>query len=78
MKKLFIVLAVASLGFVACNSNSTTEDQKKMDDSIAAKKVQDSLDALKAMTPVLTPEEMEAKRVADSIAAAVAPSAEKK
>ena len=79
MKKLFIVLAVASLGFVACNSNSTTEDQKKIDDSIAAKKVQDSLDALKAMTPVLTPEEMEEKRVEDSIAAATAaPSAEKK
>ncbi len=25
MKKLFIVLAVASLGFVACNNESTTE-----------------------------------------------------
>jgi hypothetical protein len=34
MKKLFIVLAVASLGFVACNNDSSAED--------AAKKVADS------------------------------------
>jgi hypothetical protein len=26
MKKLFIVLAVASLGFVACNNEASTED----------------------------------------------------
>lgn len=73
MKKLFIVLAVASLGFAACNSNSTSKDQKKIDDSIAAKKLQDSLDAVKAAAiPVVTPAEMEAKKVADSIAAAAA------
>lgn len=28
MKKLFIVLAVASLGFVACNNESKTEEAK--------------------------------------------------
>jgi len=28
MKKLFIVLAVASLGFVACNNESKTEETK--------------------------------------------------
>lgn len=28
MKKLFIVLAVASLGFVACNNESATEEKK--------------------------------------------------
>ncbi|MFC0772778.1 hypothetical protein [Terrimonas alba] len=28
MKKLFIVLAVASLGFVACNNESKTEEVK--------------------------------------------------
>lgn len=28
MKKLFIVLAVASLGFVACNNESATEETK--------------------------------------------------
>ena len=28
MKKLFIVLAVASLGFVACNNESKTEESK--------------------------------------------------
>ena len=33
MKKLFIVLAVASLGFVACNNESATEETK---DSAAA------------------------------------------
>ena len=36
MKKLFIVLAVASLGFVACNNES------KSDADDAAKKAQDS------------------------------------
>jgi hypothetical protein len=49
MKKLFIVLAVASLGFVACNNESTTEtsteDSIRIADSI--KKAQD------AMTPVV-------------------------
>ncbi len=34
MKKLFIVLAVASLGFVSCNNEASTED--------AAKKAADS------------------------------------
>ena len=33
MKKLLIVLAVASLGFVACNNESATEETK---DSVAA------------------------------------------
>lgn len=28
MKKLFIVLAVASLGFVACNNESASEESK--------------------------------------------------
>jgi hypothetical protein len=67
MKKLFIVLAVASLGFVSCSNESTSEEQKRIDDSIAAKKTQDSIDALKPMEPVgPTPAEIEAKRIADS------------
>ncbi len=41
MKKLFVVLAVASLGFVACNNDASTEDaEKKTADSI---RVADSL-----------------------------------
>jgi hypothetical protein len=67
MKKLFLVLAVASLGFVACNNDSKSEDQKRIDDSIAAKHTQDSLDALKPVEPAApTPAEIEAKRVMDS------------
>ena len=67
MKKLFIVLAVASLGFVSCSNESTSEEEKRIADSIAAKKTQDSLDALKPMEPVgPTPAEIEAKRIADS------------
>ena len=67
MKKLFIVLAVASLGFVSCNNDAASDEQKRIDDSIAAKKTQDSLDALKPMEPLPpTPAELEQKRVADS------------
>ena len=40
MKKLFLVLAVASLGFVACNNEAetgvSTEDSIRMADSAAA------------------------------------------
>ncbi|TMI74421.1 MAG: hypothetical protein E6H09_05785 [Bacteroidetes bacterium] len=50
MKKLFVVLAVASLGFAACNNSTSSEEQKRIDDSIAQKHTQDSLDALKPMT----------------------------
>jgi PBP1b-binding outer membrane lipoprotein LpoB len=67
MKKLFIVLAVASVGFVACNNDSTSEEQKRIDDSIAAKQRQDSIDnANKPVETMPTPAEIEAKRVADS------------
>jgi hypothetical protein len=48
MKKLFVVLAVASLGFVACNNDSKTETED------AAKKAADSArvaDSLKALAP---------------------------
>ena len=66
MKKLFIVLAVASLGFVACNNESTTEttreDSIKRADSI---RIADSINASK-MEPTPTPAEIEAKRIADS------------
>lgn len=50
MKKLFIVLAVASLGFVACNNEASTEstvedsiakaDSIRREDSIAAANAQ--------------------------------------
>jgi uncharacterized lipoprotein NlpE involved in copper resistance len=58
MKKLFIVLAVASLGFVACNNDSDKKEGETVDsaalkakqDSIdnAAKMAQDSIDAAAA------------------------------
>ena len=67
MKKLFIVLAVASLGFVACNNDASTEDAaKKTADSIrvadslaAAQKTADSLanaakDTMSKMAPDTT------------------------
>lgn len=49
MKKLFIVLAVASLGFVACNNESKTEETKTdtvvtpATDTIAAPPVVDTV-----------------------------------
>ena len=43
MKKLFIVLAVASLGFVACNNESKTEETA---DSLT-NKVEETADAMK-------------------------------
>ena len=48
MKKLFIVLAVASLGFAACNNDAETglssEDSARIADSTRAAWVKDSLD----------------------------------
>jgi hypothetical protein len=76
MKKLFIVLAVASLGFAACNNDSTSEaDQKRIDDSIAAKKTEDSLSAEKMkMDAEAAQKKMDdslaAKKIQDSIDAA--------
>ena len=58
MKKLFVLLAVASLGFVSCNNSASEDDAQKKADSIrvadSIKHVQDSLDALKPMTPDTT------------------------
>lgn len=45
MKKLFIVLAVASLGFVACNNESDTAADKTAD-SLAKVRTADSLAAV--------------------------------
>ncbi len=45
MKKLFLVLAVASLGFVACNNESdttTTEDTTTIENTEVAPPVQDT------------------------------------
>jgi hypothetical protein len=67
MKKLFLVLAVASLGFVSCN-NEASEAEKAKEDSIAAAAKADSIKKAEeaAMPPVPTPAEIEAKRIADS------------
>ncbi|MEI9946565.1 MAG: hypothetical protein WDN26_20375 [Chitinophagaceae bacterium] len=56
MKKLFIVLAVASLGFVACNNDSETpvEETQAYKDSVAAKATADSLAAEAAKIPAPT------------------------
>ena len=50
MKKLFVLLAVASLGFVACNNSASEDDAQKKADSIhvadsvaAAQRAADSL-----------------------------------
>ena len=70
MKKLFIVLAVASLGFVSCNNDSSSEEQKKIDDSIAQKHVQDSIDAAKQQAAPVTPApDSNAMKPADTSAA---------
>lgn len=49
MKKLFLVLAVASLGFVACNNEAETgtsaADSARIADSTRAAWVQDSIEA---------------------------------
>jgi hypothetical protein len=64
MKKLFIVMAVASLGFVACNNDSGT-------DATEAKRIADSTrvaDSLKNVSNVAVPTaaELETKRIQDS------------
>jgi hypothetical protein len=65
MKKLLILLAVTSLGFVSCNNDSTTDadaEAKRIADST---RVADSL-AKVSMEAVPTAEQLEAKRIADS------------
>jgi uncharacterized protein YcfL len=60
MKKLFIVLAVASLGFVACNNEVETpyEETQAYKDSVAAAAAQAAADSI-------------AKAAADSLNAVV-------
>ena len=70
MKKLFIVLAVASLGFVACNNESASEATA---DSAAA--VVDS--TAKAATDSVTAVADSAKTVIDSTAKAAVDSIKK-
>lgn len=64
MKKLFILLAVASLGFVSCNNESSNDvdAEKAKADSI---RIADSLNKVKADADAAAAE-MEKKRVADS------------
>jgi len=57
MKKLFIVLAVASLGFVACNNDASTEDAAKV--AADSARIADSIKAAEeAMKPA--PDSMKA------------------
>ena len=42
MKKLFIVLAVASLGFASCSNDSISEADKAKADSIEKQRIADS------------------------------------
>lgn len=77
MKKLFIVLAVASLGFVSCNSSTDADAAAAEAQRIAdSTRVADSLAKVEmeaaAAAAAQTPEALEAKRIADSIAAATA------
>ena len=67
MKKLFIVLAVASLGFASCSNEASTEEQR-IKDSTEKARVDDSIkQAEAAKVPAgPTPAEIEAKRIADS------------
>ena len=73
MKKLFLVLAVASLGFVACNNEASTDDaaQKALDSTRVAdslKKVSD--DAAAAAAALVATRVADSTRIADSIKAA--------
>jgi hypothetical protein len=65
MKKLFLVLAVASLGFVSCNNEAadTEAEAKRVADSTHTA---DSIKAAEAAAAVPTPADLEAQRVADS------------
>lgn len=54
MKKLFLVLAVASLGFVACNNESTVDaaEQARLDSLKRDSIIKDSLSKLPPPAPV--------------------------
>lgn len=47
MKKLFIVLAVASLGFVACNNEAETKEEVKTEANEAAEAAKDAIEEVK-------------------------------
>ena len=68
MKKLLVLLAVASLGFASCSNDSTSEADKAKADSIEAKRISDSTAAAEAAKMPAAPSaaELEAKRIADS------------
>jgi hypothetical protein len=69
MKKLFIVLAVGSLGFAACNNNSestvSAEDSARIADSTHAAWVQDSIN--KALADTLNKKADSLNAKADSL-----------
>ena len=53
MKKLFVVLAIASLGFVSCNNDAADKEAEaqRVADST---RVADSIKAVEAATPVMS------------------------
>lgn len=70
MKKLFLVLAVASLGFVSCNNEASTDDAAKM--AADSTRIADSLkkvsdDAAAAAAALESTRVADSTRIADSI-----------
>jgi uncharacterized lipoprotein NlpE involved in copper resistance len=62
MKKLFVVLAVASLGLVACNNSTSSDETKRIEDSTrmadstaAAQRAADSAAAAQKMMDTAKP-----------------------
>lgn len=53
MKKLFIVLAIASIGFVACNNEAST-DQAALDSARIADSIRVADSTAAANAPVIT------------------------
>jgi hypothetical protein len=54
MKKLFVVLAVASLGFVACNNDSKSDAEDAAKKTADSTRVADSLAKVNAPAPDTT------------------------
>jgi hypothetical protein len=73
MKKLFIVLAVASIGFVSCNNESASEEVKVDSAAIADSVAKAEAAAAAAAAPI----DSVAKAAADSAAKLAADSAAK-
>jgi uncharacterized protein YcfL len=66
MKKLFFLLAVTSLGFVACNNDSTVDAEKEAQRVADSTRVADSVKAAEAAAAAAAAQSVDTTKPKDS------------